>query len=62
MAEDLHRRRVLEFPGAFYSGDIEGALACCSDDIDFVAHAPVDIAYGPPPRASRGPGDVAAGI
>lgn len=27
----------------FYGGDIEGALAYCSDDIDFVAHAPIDI-------------------
>jgi len=43
MADDLHRQRVLNFLDAFYSGDIEGALACCSDDIDFVAHAPVDI-------------------
>jgi hypothetical protein len=43
MADDLHRQRVLKFLDAFYSGDIEGALACCSDDIDFVAHAPVDI-------------------
>jgi uncharacterized protein len=43
MADDLHRQRVLKFLEAFYSGDLEGALACCSDDIDFVAHAPVDI-------------------
>jgi ketosteroid isomerase-like protein len=43
MADDLHRQRVLNFLDAFYSGDLEGALACCSDDIDFVAHAPVDI-------------------
>ena len=43
MADDLHRQRVLNFLDAFYSGDIEGALACCSDDIDFVAHAPVDL-------------------
>ncbi len=43
MAENLHRQRVLKFLDTFYSGDIEGALACCSDDIEFVAHAPVDI-------------------
>jgi uncharacterized protein len=43
MVDNLHRQRVLKFLEAFYSGDIEGALACCSDDIDFVAHAPVDI-------------------
>jgi ketosteroid isomerase-like protein len=43
MAEDLQRQRVLNFLDAFYSGDVEGALARCSDDIDFVANAPVDI-------------------
>jgi uncharacterized protein len=43
MAEELHRRRVLNFLDAFYSGDIEGALDRCSDDVDFVAYAPVDI-------------------
>jgi ketosteroid isomerase-like protein len=43
MAEDLQRQRVLSFLEAFHSGDIEGALARCSDDIDFIANAPVDI-------------------
>ena len=43
MIENLHRRRVLKFLETFYSGDIEGALACCDDEIDFIAHAPVDI-------------------
>jgi ketosteroid isomerase-like protein len=43
MVEDLHRQRVLNFLDAFYSGDIEGALDRCSDDIDFIANAPVDI-------------------
>jgi ketosteroid isomerase-like protein len=43
MVEDLHRQRVLNFLEAFYSGDIEGALSRCSDDIDFVANAPIDI-------------------
>src|SRR3982075_3249566 len=43
MVGDLHRQRVLKFLDAFYSGDIEGALARCSDDVDFVANAPVDI-------------------
>jgi uncharacterized protein len=43
MAEDLQRRRVLSFLDAFHCGDIEAALARCSDDIDFVANAPVDI-------------------
>jgi ketosteroid isomerase-like protein len=43
MVEDLNRQRVLNFLDAFYSGDIEGALDRCSDDVDFVANAPVDI-------------------
>jgi ketosteroid isomerase-like protein len=43
MTENLNRQRVLNFLEAFYSGDIEGALARCGDDIDFVTHAPIDI-------------------
>ena len=43
MAEDLNRQRILNFLETFYSGDIEGALARCSDDVTFVANAPVDI-------------------
>src|SRR3979411_2223813 len=43
MAENLNRQRVLNFLEAFYSGDIEGALARCDDDVDFVPPAPIDI-------------------
>jgi ketosteroid isomerase-like protein len=43
MIEQLNRQRVLKFLDAFYAGDLDGALDCCSDDIDFVAHAPIDI-------------------
>ena len=43
MVGNLHRQRVLNFLDAFYAGDIEGALARCSDDVDFIANAPVDI-------------------
>ena len=43
MVGNLHRQRVLNFLETFYSGDIEGALARCSDDVDFFANAPVDI-------------------
>jgi len=43
MVENLNQQRVLNFLDAFHSGNIEGALACCSDDIDFIAHAPVDL-------------------
>jgi ketosteroid isomerase-like protein len=43
MSTDIHRQCVLDFLEVFYSGDIEGALARCTDDIDFLANAPVDI-------------------
>jgi ketosteroid isomerase-like protein len=43
MVEHLNRQRVLNLLDAFYSGDIEGALSRCSDDVEFVANAPIDI-------------------
>jgi ketosteroid isomerase-like protein len=43
MTEGPHRQRVLDFLDVLYSGDIEGALARCTDDIEFLANAPVDI-------------------
>jgi ketosteroid isomerase-like protein len=41
--EHLNRQRVLNLLDAFYSGDIEGALARLSDDIEYIAAAPIDI-------------------
>ena len=43
MTEAPHRQRMLEFFNVLYSGDVEGALAFCSDDVEFLANAPVDI-------------------
>jgi ketosteroid isomerase-like protein len=43
MVEQLNRQRVLNMLDAFYSGDIEGALSRCSDDVEFFASAPIDI-------------------
>ena len=43
MAESLNRQHVLNMLDAFYSKNVEGALECCSDDVEFIAHAPVDI-------------------
>jgi uncharacterized protein len=43
MTEASHRQRVLDFLEILYSGDIEGALERCTDDIEFLANAPVDI-------------------
>lgn len=38
-----NRACVEKFLSAFYSGDVETALTCLDDDIDFLAYAPVDI-------------------
>ena len=43
MVESLNRQRVLNFLDVFYSGDTEGALARCSDDMEFFSNAPVDL-------------------
>ena len=43
MTAELNRQRVLNFLEVFYSGDIDGALARCTDDIEFIANAPVDL-------------------
>jgi len=43
MVENLNRQRVLNFIGQFYAGDIEGALERCSDDIELIAPAPIDV-------------------
>lgn len=53
MVEPLNRQRVLNFLEVFYSRNLEGALACCSDDIDFVANAPVDIMPHMGPRRGK---------
>src|SRR5713226_2705939 len=43
MSEDLHRRRVLNFLDAFYSGDTDAALACCDDEFDSITYAPIEL-------------------
>lgn len=43
MTAEINRQRVLSHLDVFYSGDIEGALARCTDDITFTANAPVDL-------------------
>ena len=43
MVAHLNRQRVLNLLEMFYSGDVEGALARCSDDVEFFANAPIDI-------------------
>jgi len=37
------RKTILEFLEAFYAGDTARALDLCTDDIDFLAYAPVEL-------------------
>ena len=43
MVEHLNRQRVLNFLDLFCAGDIEGALARCSDELELIAPAPIEI-------------------
>lgn len=43
MTEDKNRQLVQDFLNTLYSGDIEATLARCTDDIEFIANAPVDL-------------------
>ena len=43
MAEQLNRQRILNLLEVYYAGDLEGALARCTDDVEFFSNAPVDI-------------------
>jgi uncharacterized protein len=43
MDGNLNRQRVLNFLDVYYAGGIEGALDRCTDDVAFLANAPVDI-------------------
>lgn len=43
MVEQLHRRRVLRYLEASYAGDIDAALACCTDDVTTLAYLPVEL-------------------
>ena len=43
MTEEKNRQFMLEFLNTLYSGDIETTLARCTDDVEFLANAPVDL-------------------
>ena len=43
MTAELNRQRVLNMFEMFYAGDVEGALARCTDDVEFFSNAPIDI-------------------
>ena len=43
MTAGSNRQHVLDFLNVLYSGDVEGALERCTDDVEFLANAPIDI-------------------
>lgn len=43
MTGELNRQRILNLLEVYYSGDLEGALSRCTDDVEFFSNAPVDI-------------------
>jgi uncharacterized protein len=43
MTDGSSRQHVLDFLNVLYSADIEAALERCTDDIEFLANAPIDI-------------------
>ncbi|MGQ0686375.1 hypothetical protein [Bradyrhizobium sp.] len=43
MADDINRQRVLNFLAAYYSGDADAAMKCCSDDVLFMVYLPVEL-------------------
>jgi ketosteroid isomerase-like protein len=43
MPESINRQRVLNLLDSFYAGDIEGALARCTEDLEYAAPAPIEI-------------------
>ncbi|MCP3373739.1 nuclear transport factor 2 family protein [Bradyrhizobium cajani] len=51
--EKLNRQRVLHLHDAFARGDIEAALACCTEDVDFLTHAPIDVLPHMGPRHGK---------
>jgi hypothetical protein len=53
MVEPLNRQHVLSLLDDFAAGDLEGALARCTDDVDFLTHAPIDILPHMGPRRGK---------
>lgn len=53
MTEQFNRQRVLAFLDELAAGDIEAALARCTDDVDFLTHAPIDILPHLGPRRGK---------
>ncbi|TPQ26616.1 nuclear transport factor 2 family protein [Bradyrhizobium guangdongense] len=51
--DSLNRQRVLALLEAFGAGDLERALSFCTDDVDFLTHAPVDVLPHLAPRHGK---------
>ncbi|MCP3463948.1 nuclear transport factor 2 family protein [Bradyrhizobium sp. CCGUVB23] len=51
--ESLNRQRVLHLLETFARGDLDAALACCTDDVDFLTHAPIDVLPHMVPRHGK---------
>jgi ketosteroid isomerase-like protein len=51
--ESLNKQRVRHLLDAFARGDIDAALACCTDDVSFLTHAPIDVLPHMGPRHGK---------
>lgn len=51
--ESLNKQRVLHLLDSFARGEIEVALSCCTDDVDFLTHAPIDVLPHMGPRHGK---------
>lgn len=51
--ESLNRQRVLHLLDAFARGDLEAALSFCTEDVDFLTHAPIDVLQHMGPRHGK---------
>ncbi|GGI24928.1 nuclear transport factor 2 family protein [Bradyrhizobium guangdongense] len=51
--ESLNKQRVLHLLDALARGDLDDALSCCTDDVDFLTHAPIDVLPHMGPRHGK---------
>lgn len=51
--EPLNKQRVLHVLDSLARGDLEAALSCCTDDVDFLTHAPIDMLPHMGPRHGK---------
>ncbi|KRQ17330.1 nuclear transport factor 2 family protein [Bradyrhizobium manausense] len=51
--ESLNKQRVLHLLDTIMRGDLEAALSCCTEDVDFLTHAPIDVMTHMGPRHGK---------